>query len=215
MFNNDHSPLSEVGLLGLPTCSSSPLYPIRSSSSLMIVLITICLICGCSDFFDPITLSDALKQDYDLTTAFYGIQVSIDNSVEESDRDILNRIDTRSRSFLNCQFMEGEDIGFMDFELPNGVIVPPLFQMRVWVVDFTFECEAEDKDICGGIYYSSEDLMIIAEESIGRCGLIPLYKHELAHRYGLLSNHRNQDDFDFCSEPPDCDIFREMGRIQK
>ena len=91
--------------------------------------------------------------------------------------------------------------------------VPPLSNLRIYVVRKTFECNAVDKNICGGIYFFDSDTMVVAERSIGRCEDLPLVKHETAHRYGLNADHSNQDSFSFCSDPKDCGFndFLDLG----
>ncbi len=155
---------------------------------------------------DKITEQDALAQNYSLTTPFFGIQVSIDENVEKDNTYILNLLDSRIKDFLDCQFFEEHKVGFKDFKLEDGTIVPPLNKLRIYVVPYTFECDAADKNTCGGIYFSSSDIIVVAEQSIGRCEELPLIKHEVAHRYGLKADHSNQEEFSFCSDPENCDI---------
>ncbi len=77
-------------------------------------------------------------------------------------------------------------------------------ELRVYVVPFTFECDAADKSICAGIYFGSSDILVIAEDSIGRCGDFPLLEHEISHRYGLDSSHDNIEVFEDCIEVEEC-----------
>ena len=154
---------------------------------------------------DEITENDADSQNFTLSTANFNIKVSIDNRVDLSDETILELIDKEAADFLDCQFFEGQDVGLMDFEIDNGNMVPPLSELRIYVVPFNFECDAADKDTCAGIFFDTSDLIIISEESFGRCGNLPLLKHEIAHRYGLNFNHSNQNVFSACSDPEDCD----------
>ena len=154
-----------------------------------------------------ITLEDANDRDYNLKTPGYEIQVSIREDVNSDVDEILDLLDERAADFLECQFMMGPDIGFQPFLIPNGEVTP-LSMLRVFVVPFTFECEAVDKNICAGIYYYPDtDLIIIANEGLGRCGNLPLWKHEVGHRYGMAPDHSNQNDFEPCIDPPDCDTI--------
>ncbi len=153
-----------------------------------------------------ITEEEAISQDYDRSTPGYDIQVAIREDVNADVDNILDILDERAADFLECQFMTNPDIGAQEFQIPNGDRVPPLSQLRVFVVPFNFECNAVDKSICSGIYYFGSDLIIIAEEGFARCGTLPLWKHEVGHRYGMTPNHSNQGDFEPCIDPPDCDI---------
>lgn len=186
----------------------------------LFLLSLLIFVSGCQDiqnYFDSpagkITEQDALAQNYDLTTPYYGIQVAISDNVQASNERILNLLDSRIEDFLNCQFFEGSDLGFSDYKLSNGMTVPPLSNLRIYVVRKTFECNAVDKNICGGIYFFDSDTMVVAERSIGRCEDLPLVKHETAHRYGLNADHSNQDSFSFCSDPKDCGFndFLDLG----
>jgi hypothetical protein len=153
-----------------------------------------------------ITLEEAEAQDYNLRTPGYDIQVAIREDVNADVDNILDILDERAANFLECQFMTNPDIGAQEFQIPNGDIVPPLSELRVFVVPINFECDAVDKNVCAGIYYFGADLIIIAKEGFARCGTLPLWKHEIGHRYGMAANHSNQSDFEPCIDPPDCDI---------
>src|SRR5574341_967175 len=142
-----------------------------------------------------ITLEDANDREYNLKTPGYEIQVSIREDVNADDDEILDLLDERAAEFLECQFMLGPGIGSDDFKIPSGNTVLPLSMLRVFVVPFSFECEALDRDVCAGIYYPpSSDLIIIARESLSPCGILRFWKHELGHRYGMLANHSNQNE---------------------
>src|SRR3990170_8879087 len=154
-----------------------------------------------------ITEEEALSQNFDLPTPVYEMRIAIRDDVDGDTNNILDLLDERAADFLECQFMMGSEIGSDDFKIPSGNTVFPLSMLRVYVVPFTFECDAVDKSICAGIYYFSSDLIIIAEEGLGRCGKLPLWKHELGHRYGMAANHSNQNEFEPCIDPPDCDII--------
>ena len=154
-----------------------------------------------------ITEEEALSQNFNLTTPGYEMQVAIRDDVDGNPEDILDTLDERAADFLECQFMMGPGIGSDDFKIPSGNTVFPLSMLMVFVVPFNFECDAVDKSICAGIYYFGSDLIIIAEEGLGRCGKLPLWKHELGHRYGMAADHNNQDEFEPCIDPPDCDII--------
>src|SRR3990167_6196278 len=84
---------------------------------------------------DPLIDEEVMdSQDYNLTTPFYGMQVAIDSRVDTGTERILELLDNRAEQFLDCQFAEGSQIGFEDFMLDNGTIVPPLSELRVYVV---------------------------------------------------------------------------------
>lgn len=177
-----------------------------------VVLLLILSYISC-DSLDPsnsdqrVTLEDALQENYTFTTPVYNIRVAIDMSVNLTVNEVLTKIDQEAMDFLDCQFFEGSDIGFNEFTLSNQEVVPPLSQLRILVVPNNFECDAVDKNVCAGIQFGgSNDLIIVAREGFGRCGDIPLLKHELAHRYGLLGDHSNQDEFSGCSDPENCGI---------
>ena len=183
----------------------------------VIPVLFILLLAGCDsledtftdEILDPdnlITKEDALQQNYIFRTPIYDIQVAIDSDVDLSVDDVLERIDIDAIDFLNCQFFDGAEIGFEEFVLQDMTVVPPLSELRVYVVPFNFQCDAVDKSICAGIHYKDCDLIIVAEEGFGRCGDLPLLKHEFAHRYGLAPNHSNQVEFSACSDPEDCGL---------
>ncbi|HWP91591.1 MAG TPA: hypothetical protein VNN20_05295 [Thermodesulfobacteriota bacterium] len=162
---------------------------------------------------DHISEEDANAQNFNLITPGYEMQVAISDDVDGDTQDILDVLDERAADFLECQFMMGPDIGAEPFQIESGEIVPPLSELRVYVVPFNFECDAEDKDICAGIYFFDSDLIVIAVEGLGRCGQLPLWKHELGHRYGMTANHSNQSEFEPCIDPPECafDDFEDVG----
>lgn len=178
----------------------------------ILIIALLMMIYGCDEMGSDIvnignevTEQEAASQNFDMTTNIFNIRVAVDSDVDLEDETILELIDSDTADFLNCQFFEGEEIGFMDFELEDGSLVTPLSELRIFIVPFNFECNAVDKNICAGIYFDNTDLIIISEESFGRCENLPLLKHEIAHRYGLEFNHSNQDVFAACSDPEDCD----------
>ena len=71
----------------------------------------------------------AESQDYNFVTTEYGKQVAIDNRVDSGTQSILNLLDNRATQFLNCQFMEGAELGFESVMLEDGTIVPPLSEL--------------------------------------------------------------------------------------
>ena len=146
-----------------------------------------------------ITLADAESQDYsDLTTPLYGIQVSIRGDVGGNEGNILETLDEMATNFLECQFGDSS-IGFDEFQM-----VMPLSELRVFVVPFTFECEAIDRDTCDGLYFFDSDIIVIAREIRGICDDFAFWKHELGHRYGMAGDHSNLGDFEACIDPPGC-----------
>src|SRR3972149_1918150 len=97
-----------------------------------------------------ITEEEALSQKFNLPTPVYGMQVAIRGDVDGNINNILDLLDERAANFLECQFMMGPGIGSDDFKIPSGNTVFPLSMLRVYVVPFTFECEAVDKGVCSG-----------------------------------------------------------------
>ena len=161
------------------------------------------------DIIDPdglLTVEDVNQQNFNLRTPVYDIAVSIDDDVDLSQDEILMLIDREIAEFLNCQFFEGEDLGLDEYTLDNNDVISPLSDLRLYIVPFNFECDTQDRSICAGIYFRSEDSMAVAEEGFGRCGNLPLLKHEIGHRYGMLGDHSNQDEFAACSDPEDCGL---------
>lgn len=156
---------------------------------------------------EKITEEYALQQNYNFTTPVYNISVAIDDDVNLLVDEVLTKIEQEAIDFLDCQFFEGSDIGFEEFMIEEEKLVPPLTELRIFVVPFNFECEAIDKNICAGIHFGGSDIIIVAERGFGRCGDLPLLKHEMAHRYGLKGDHSNQDEFDVCSDPEDCGLL--------
>ena len=167
------------------------------------------------DFFtgpvDSLIDAEVLEsRDYNFVTPFYGMQVAIKNGVDAGTNHVLNLLDNRARQFLNCLFVDGEQLGFEDVPLQDGTVVPPLSQLRVYVVPNRFECEAEGRSVCGGIYYWDIDAIAIAEGGFRGCGEFSVWKHELGHRYGMAADHSNQHEFEPCVNPQSCnpgDIF--------
>lgn len=183
--------------------------------SLILILIPVlfCLSCDTSDIIPAtgkvgpkVTEQDALTQNYNLVTTTFGMKVAIREDVGGEPQDILRSLDEGAADFLQCQFqMDPILIASIPFEIPSGEVVPPLSQLRVFVVSFTFECDAVDRTECAGIYYPTSDIVIISEESLGQCEELPFWKHELGHRYGMALDHSNQDEFEPCIDPPGCD----------
>lgn len=182
---------------------------------LLIVLLTFASCDASEDLFvdevvDPdstITEDDALQQNFNLKTPEYNISVSIDDDVNLSEDEVLTKIDGEATEFLDCQFVDGPEIGDDEFTIEGGDVVPPLSELRVYVVPNNFECDAVDKNICAGIYFGGSDMIVVAVRGFNRCGDLPLLKHEIAHRYGLTPDHSNQDEFEFCSDPENCGVL--------
>ena len=154
---------------------------------------------------DPLIDEQVMEsQDYNFTTPNYGMQVAIDSRVDAGTQHILDLLDNRAEQFLNCQFGDSQ-VGFEDFMLDDGTLVPPLSELRVYVVPNRFDCQAEDRSVCGGIYFVDIDAIAISEGGFQGCGEFSIWKHELAHRYGLAADHSNQSDFNACAKPQTCD----------
>lgn len=188
-----------------------------NKKTLLFFILIVLTITGCDavedtftdDVINPdglLTLDDINQQNFNLRTPVYDIAVSIDDGVDLPQDEVLMLIDREIAEFFNCQFFEGEDLGFDDFTLDNQDVISPLSDLRLYIVPFNFECDAQDRSICAGIYFRSEDSMAVAEEGFGRCGDLPLLQHEIAHRYGMLGDHSNQDEFAACSDPEDCGL---------
>lgn len=181
-----------------------PIYPV--------ILLFAVLLMSCDetqDLFDtptdPLIDENVIEaQDYNFETPVYGMQVAIDNRVDSGTQSILNLLDNRATQFLNCQFVEGSDLGFEDVMLEDGTIVPPLSELRVYVVPNRFECEAEGVSVCAGEEFPGNDVIVISEGGFLGCGEFAVWKHELGHRYGMKSDHSNQDEFKSCIKPQNC-----------
>ena len=162
---------------------------------------------------DPlITFEDANSQTYNLTTPLYGMKVAVRGDVGGNVQDILNKLDARAANFLECQFGDS-DVGFEDLEIENGEMIPPLSELRVFVVPITFECESPTSDVCAGAYYDGPgaDLTIISKRTIGQCKDFSFFKHELAHWYGMEADHSNRRDFEPCKDAPECELPIDIG----
>jgi len=154
---------------------------------------------------DPLIDGDVVESvDYNLTTPNYGMQVAIDSRVDAGTQRVLNLLDNRAEEFLNCQFGDSQ-IGFEDFMLDDGTVVPPLSELRVYVVPNRFECEAEGRSVCGGIYFFDLDVIVVSEGGFEGCGEFSVWKHELGHRYGMAADHSNQSEFNACINTDKCD----------
>lgn len=155
---------------------------------------------------DPLIDDEVVEaQSYELRTPVYGMQVAIDSGVDSGTQSVLDVLDNRAIQFLDCQFMEGAELGFETVMLENGIIVPPLSELRVYVVPNRFECEAVGLNVCSGIYFFTEDIVVVSEGGFLGCGEFALWKHELGHRYGMEADHSNQFEFEPCSDAPNCD----------
>ncbi|MGB7291218.1 MAG: hypothetical protein WBD99_03505 [Thermodesulfobacteriota bacterium] len=162
---------------------------------------------------DPlITFEDANDQDYNLTTPLYGMKVAIRGDVSGNVEDILDKLDNRAANFLECQFGD-PNVGFEDVEIGNGEMIPPLSELKVFVVPITFKCEGLTTDVCAGVYFAGPgvDLTIISKRTIGQCNDFSFFKHELAHRYGMEADHSNSGDFEPCKDAPECELPFDIG----
>jgi hypothetical protein len=162
---------------------------------------------------DPlITFDDANSQTYNLTTPLYGMKVAIRGDVGGNVEDILNQLDKKAENFLECQFGD-PNVGFMDLQIESGEVIPPLSELRVFVVPITFECESPTSGVCAGAYYGGPDadLTIISKRTIGQCKDFSFFKHELAHRYGMKADHSNGRDFEPCKDAPGCQLPIDIG----
>ncbi|MGQ0793978.1 MAG: hypothetical protein ACT4NX_07850 [Deltaproteobacteria bacterium] len=155
------------------------------------------------DVDSDINEAEANLQDFDSVSPVFGMKVAVRDDVDVSTQEILDALDEMAADILQCQFQSAA-VGLDDFSSELSGDVSALSDLRVFVVPVNFGCDAVDRTICAGIFYPSTDLIVIAEGGIGRCGQLPLWKHELGHRYGMTANHSNQSRFEPCIDPPDC-----------
>ncbi len=156
---------------------------------------------------DPLIDRDiAESQDYNLTTSVYGMQVAIDSRVDSGTQSVLKLLDNRATKFLNCQFVEGSQLGFQTVTLEDQTMVPPLSELRVYVVPNKFECQAVDLSTCAGIYFFGNDIIVLSEGGFLGCGEFSVWRHELGHRYGMAADHSNQPDFQGCIGQDNCEL---------
>jgi hypothetical protein len=153
----------------------------------------------------------AESQDYNLTTPLYGMQVAIDNRVDSGKQSILDLLDNRATQFLDCQFAEGSKLGFEGVMLDDGSTIPPLPELRVYVVPNRFECDAVGLSVCSGVYFPGgdigTDIIVLSEGGFLGCGEFSVWRHELGHRYGMLADHSNQSDFQSCIGQDNCELI--------
>lgn len=187
--------------------------------SVFVFVFLIVLSTSCDEIFnfaDPPTdpLIDrgvAESQDYNLTTPLYGMQVAINNRVDSGTQSILTLLDRRATQFLDCQFAEGSQLGFEDVMLGSGIIVPPLSDLKVYVVPNRFECEAVGLSVCAGIFFFGNDIIVLSEGGFLGCGEFSVWRHELGHRYGMEADHSNQSDFQSCIGQDSCELGDLLG----
>lgn len=153
----------------------------------------------------------AEARDYNLTTPVYGMQVSIREDVGLGVNTILDILDNRAEQFLNCQLEGGSQLGFEDVMLSNGDTIGPLSDLRVFVVPNRFECEAADRSVCSGIYFFGNDIIVVSSSRrFSGCPNLPIWKHEVGHRYGMAADHSNLGEFSSCTDENNCsfeDVF--------
>jgi len=158
-----------------------------------------------------ITLEDAKAQVYSLRSRLFEMQVSIRNDVGGNEENILDNLDEMAADFLHCRFALGAESGFQDFIIQNGDTITRLSDLRVFVVPFTFRCDAVDRNQCAGAYFFGADIIVISKRSIGQCEDFSFWPHELGHRYGMTADHINQRDFEPCIDAPGCDLPLGIG----
>ena len=101
-------------------------------------------------------------ESFDFVTPKYKIKVVIRDDVEGNSIDILDLLDRRAESFLDCRFKDS-DVGFEEVMIRDGLVVNPLSELRVFVVPNKFECMASGLSVCSGVFFGS-DLIIVARE---------------------------------------------------
>lgn len=154
----------------------------------------------------------AEAQDYSLTTPVYGMQVAIRDDVGLGVNNILAILDNRATQFLDCQLEGGSELGFEDVMLPDGGTIGPLSELRVFVVPRQFDCEAADRDVCSGIYFFGNDIIVVSSSSrFSGCPNLAIWKHELGHRYGMDADHSNIGDFRACTDEDNCSFEDILG----
>ncbi len=153
----------------------------------------------------------AEAQDYNLSTPVYGMQVAVRGDVGLGDNAIMGILDRRATSFLDCQFEGGSDLGFEDVMLSNGDTIGPLSELRVFVVPRRFECEAVGLDRCNGIYFFGNDILVVSVGNFSGCPDLPVWKHELGHRYGMEADHSNLNEFRACTDEENCSFEDIIG----
>lgn len=180
---------------------------------LVLFFATIQLSCDTLDDNDP-TVVDPLisaeiadSQDYNLVTPVYGMQVSIDSRVNRNTQEVLNILDRRATQFLDCQFVEGSDLGFEDVELGDGSTVTPLSDLRVFVVPNRYRCDGIGSGVCNGTFFPPDtDIIVVTQGGFAGCDEFLAWKHEVAHRYGMMADHSDQGDFQSCIGTSSCDL---------
>jgi len=116
-----------------------------------------------SNEVDPLILEeDAVMESFDFVTPKYKIQVAIRKDVEGNPIDILDLLDRRAESFLDCRF-NNSDVGFEEVMIRDGLVVNPLSELRVFVIPNRFECMTSGLSVCSGVFFGS-DLIIVARE---------------------------------------------------
>ena len=167
---------------------------------------------GGSGGTDPLIDQEiAEAQDYNLRTPVYGMQVAVRNDVGMDDNAIMDLLDNRAAGFLGCQFEAGSDLGFQDVMLGNGDTIGPLSDLRVFVVPRKFKCEAVGLDVCAGIYFFDNEIIVISVGGFAGCGEFALWRHELGHRYGMEADHSNQSGFKACADEEGCEFNDIIG----
>lgn len=187
--------------------------------SVFVLVFLVILSTSCDEFVDTVDgptdpLIDrevAEAQDYNLTTPIYGMQVAINNRVDTGTQKVLSLLDNRATQFLDCHFAQGSQLGFEDVMLGDGTIIPPLSDLRVYVVPNRFECEAVGLSVCAGIYFFGDDIIVLSEGGFLGCGEFSVWRHELGHRYGMEADHSNQSDFQGCIGQDNCEFGDLLG----
>jgi len=161
---------------------------------------------------DPLINQEiAEAQSYDMTTPFYGMRVAIRNDVKTGENAILDLLDNRAIEFLDCQFPEGSELGFQDIMFENGDMATPLSDLRVFVVPNNFLCEGPGPGACSGIYFVTEDIIVISVGGFGGCGDFAAWRHELGHRYGMDAEHTNIGEYRACTDVDGCEFDDLIG----
>jgi hypothetical protein len=123
-------------------------------------------------------------------TPLNGITVSAVPSLENKMPEILTEVDRQFDEFKAC--MMGN--GFLE-NVDNRVK-----EYRVIVVTDIFECPYHGGR-CAGEYDPKRRMILAAYQVAFREGLLPLFKHELAHLYKVLqTDHSNLERVKICTK---------------
>jgi hypothetical protein len=145
---------------------------------------------GCA-YIKPVDINkQELKTLHSVMTLENEIEVAMVPSLYRKFGMILPEVDRQFDEFRDCVIQ----YGFLDR------VDDRIRQYRVAVVTDLFECRFH-RGRCGGEFDPGNGLIIVAYELIFRDEKIPLFKHELAHLYGILPpDHNNLERVKVCTK---------------